>query len=376
MNPINSTPEVFYGSHMLPGCAEYRPPGQEPFRVFLNEETIKEMDSSFKGKPLYVGHAEGKEVLSEADGWVVESFYLPEDGKHWCKFLAVTDRAKDAIRQGRRLSNAYTPKAFGPKGLWNGIEYSKEITEAQYDHLALVPDPRYDESIVLTPEKFKKYCEEKRMELAKVANSIDEKQEVEEGDNTMAFWKKTKVENSLELESTMVDLPKSKTQVDLKTLINEADDYRLEMKLPKMANEEHHVQVGKGDSAKQMTVGELRDCYNSMMDEKSKMEEEKKKNDAESEERDAAEEEKKAAMKKDGKEKAMNAEEDEEKKKKEEEEKKKNKSSEEDTAKKMNELKLFNELKNAHLTPIHEERTPDIGMDRVNRGKTRYGSSH
>jgi len=388
-NSISSQSEVLYGLHAVPGCAEYRPPGAEPYRVFLSEKTIKSMDSSFSGKPLYVGHVDDVN-LNEADGWVIESFFLPCDGKTWCKFMAVSDRAKEAIRNGRKLSNAYIPKSFGGAGTWNGIDYQKEILSAEYEHLALVPDPRYAESVILTPAQFKDYVSKKELELSKVANSANEIPE-DKGEN-MAFWKKTKVENSIDLESTMVDLPKSKTQADLKTIINEVDDYRLEMKLPKMANDEDEVEVGEGEAKKKMKVGEMKNAYCQMMsdkmeaekkndaasEEKMSPEEEKKKEmkanaDAEKEERMAPELEKQAEMKGgdgvSGKDKAKNAE-DAQKLEKEEAEKSKLKNEKEEKAR-----KLFNELNNAHLVPLNEEKTPDLSFDRMARGLNRYGSN-
>jgi hypothetical protein len=358
----NSFPELFIGMHMIPGAAQYDPPGADSYKVFLNEKTVKEMDASFRGKPVYVGHIDEVNVrdIEKADGYVVESFYEPCDGRHYVRFLVVSDKAKDAIKQGWQLSNAYIPKTFGPPGMWNGIPYEKEITAGEYEHLAIVPDPRYAESKIFTPEKFAEYVKNKELELARVANSLNE------GEPQMAFWKKQKLENALEFESTMVDLPKSKTQVDLKTLVNEMDDYRLKMDLPKMANDDDMVDFGEG---KKMNVKELKDCYNSMMAEKMEMEkkknedeeEEKKKNDAESEERDAVSEEKKKEMKGnegiEAKDKAKNADEDDKE------------------AKKMNAQKLFNELNNAHLIPFKEERQPDLSYERVARGKARYGSN-
>lgn len=386
LNAVSTTPEIFYGLHFVPGVAEYRPPGADPYRVFLSEKTIKDMDPTFRGKPVYVRHAEGEEDLNESDGWVVESFFNPCDGKTWAKFIAVSDAAKERIRQGWKLSNAYTPTNEAGGGLWNGVEYLKEFKGATYDHLALVPYPRYAESVILTPEQFKEYCDKKNMELARVANSIDAKGE------TMNFWKKEKVSNALDIENTMVDLPRSKSQSDLKTVINEADEYRLNMKLPQMANEEHHVEIGEGENKKKMTVGEMKNAFHKMC---SEMEDMKKKNDAEAEERHASELEEHEAMHggegESAKDKAKNEDEmhaDMKEKKmmdkkkagvenEEADEKKKEIHADvknEDEMKKKE--KLFNELKHAHLTPFKDTAPePDLGSNRVARGKVRYGSN-
>lgn len=359
---MNHPPEIYYGLHMVPGVAEYRDAGKDSYRIYIDENTCKSMDPGFSAKPVYVDHVD-KVDLDKADGWVIESFYNQVDGKHWAKFVAVSDKAKEAIRMGYKLSNAYIPKDFGGGGLNHGVEYQKEITNAEYEHLAIVQVPRYEESVILTAEQFKQYCEKKEMDLAKVANSVEN----EQGENTVNFFKKTKVENSLELEKTIVELPKSKVEVSVSALINEMDEYRLKMKEPNVAEDGFVVNMGDD---KQMSVKELKDCYNEFMgmkkmnEEKMAMEEEEKKKNETS-----AEEEKKAPMEEKKKEmKGKDGSEDEKDKAKNEEE-------EMMKMKKANELKFYNELANADKSPIREERTPDLSGDRIARGKSRYGSN-
>lgn len=267
----NAKGTVYYGLHFYSGVAQYSEAGKDPFRVFLNEDTLRSMDASFSGRPVFVMHVEGVEqdldiLRGEADGWVVESFYNAHDGKHWCKFIVCSERGEKAVAQGMKLSNCYLPTKFGKGGLWNGVPYTKEIEGGEYEHLAIVPNPRYEESIILTPEEFKAYNESKKTELAKIANQGEPMK--------FKFFKRAKVENSIDLEETMVELPKSKREVSISTLINEMDDH--EEKKPKageaqMANEEHHVELGEG---KKMSVKELKDCYNALVAEHSKVKDE------------------------------------------------------------------------------------------------------
>src|SRR4051812_29447530 len=96
-------PQVFYGLHMVPGVAEYNDPEREPYRILIGETTIKNMDPTFQGKPVYVDHVEEvnlENLQQEADGYVLESFYNKLDGKHWVKFIVVSDRGKEAIQKG------------------------------------------------------------------------------------------------------------------------------------------------------------------------------------------------------------------------------------------------------------------------------------
>lgn len=170
--------KIYYGIHFYPGLAQYQDEGSDdPYRVYLNEDTLRKMDPTFAGKPVFVQHVDEVDPVldnlrGEADGWVVESFFNESDGKHWVKFIVVSDEGERAIRRGMRLSNAYIPKAFKEGGgLWNGIPYEKEITDGEYEHLAIVDDPRYEESVIKTPEEFKQYNLEQKEELKKLSNS-------------------------------------------------------------------------------------------------------------------------------------------------------------------------------------------------------------
>ena len=149
---------IWYGIHFYPGVAEYAEPNEKPFRVFLNEDTLRSMDASFAGRPVFVMHVDGVEddldvLRGEADGWVIESFYNAADGKHWCKFIVCSDRGEQAIQRGMKLSNCYLPRQYGQGGLWNGVSYDKEVKGGEYEHLAIVPNPRYEESVILSPRK-------------------------------------------------------------------------------------------------------------------------------------------------------------------------------------------------------------------------------
>lgn len=238
----NSKGTVYYGMHFYPGVAEYREPNKQPFRVFLNEDTIRSMDPTFAGRPVYVMHVDGvpdtvDEIRGDADGWVVESFYNEADGKHWAKFLVVSEKGELAIKRGMKLSNAYQPKGTKSGGLWNGVSYEKEITGGEYEHLAIVPNPRYEESVILTPDQFKVYNAEKLDELKRLKN--------EKGDEQVKFkiFKRAAIENSINLEEAIIELPKSKREMSVTQLVTTVENAWEEMQKPEhMANMEHMLE--------------------------------------------------------------------------------------------------------------------------------------
>lgn len=358
----NAQGKIYYGLHFYPGVAEYAEAGKDPFRVFLNEDTLRSMDASFAGRPVFVLHVDGVEpdidvLRGEADGWVIESFYNANDGKHWCKFIVCSERGEQAVSQGMKLSNCYLPKKYGKGGLWNGIPYNKQVDEGEYEHLAIVPNPRYEESIILTPEEFKAYNEDKKLELSKIANQGEPMK--------FKFFKRAKVENSLDLEETMVELPKTKREVSLSALINEMDEH--ESKKPKdgeaqMANDDHHVELGEG---KKMSVKELKDCYNALVAEHSKVK------DDDGEEENALEKDDKDAGNDDEMGDDAGGEEEKSKAKAVKKE-----GDEVEEAKKKNALEKAKRLANANKRQFEEVDGPSSfdPFEKLNRGKTRYGS--
>jgi hypothetical protein len=378
---------------MVEGVAEYKEPSinnGNPYRIFVGESTIKNMDATFSGRPVYVRHVDDVNLDNlqvEADGYVVESFFNKLDGKHWAKFIVVSDKGHEAIRSGWKLSNAYIPKRFDGGGLWHGVEYAKEVVEGEYEHLALVPNPRYEESIILTPDEFKTYNNEKELELKKLSNSITK------GAKSMFnFFKKTKVENGADFESMSVILPESKIEKTISQIINESDMAEMKEKEEKpMANMDHHVMV-KG---KAMKLCDAMKHYEQMLEapaaeekkspehekKESPAEEKKEHNDESIKEMETGNSEGEIHVDIDshkGKDKEeMNDMSDEEAKKKalqlaEHEEKE---IEEEDEMMKKKKNAHFEALRNAEFEAHKLSNAIELSSDRVARGKSRYGSN-
>lgn len=380
MKLVNNQGTVWYGIHFYPGVAQYQDaPDQEPYRVFLNENTLRAMDPTFAGRPIFVEHVDEvdpnlDQLRKEADGWVVESFYNTSDGKHWVKFMTVSERAERAIKSGMKLSNAYVLKNSINGGLWNGVPYEKEITDAEYEHLAIVKNPRYEESVIMTPEEFKKYNERNVVELKKIANS--------KGETKMKFtwFKKSKVENAMDADLSVI-LPKSLKEMTIAQLITNADDKEMD-KNSGLADMTHKVKMYDGSYC---NVGELLEKHKAMCDELESMKKMKDEKESEHDVKESEESvdsesvpEKKNDDEDDMEQNADDTEEDKEAKKKalqlaEHEEKE----IVEAKNKKKNEARIKAErLKNAHLKPLQnqEEEVLELSYDMVARGKARYGS--
>lgn len=252
----NSKGQIFYGMHFYPGVAQYDT-DEGSFRVFVNEATIRKLNPTFAGRPVFVEHVDEvdndvNQLRNEADGWVVESFFNEADGKTWVKFLICSDRGLAAIRRGYRLSNAYIPLLIDTEATWNGVDYQKTVTGGEFEHLAIVKNPRYEESVIMTPDEFKAYNSKLKTELIKLANSKTKK-----GENTMALklFKRAKLENTIDIESTVVELPKSKKEISIAQLVNDHDAI---LNMNGYANGDHMVKVNDKD---EMSVNDLVKAY-------------------------------------------------------------------------------------------------------------------
>lgn len=363
-------PRVFFGLHMSEGVAQYHPEGEKPLMIFLNNETIKHMDQTFQGRPVYVHHVEEVDVadIGKADakgklreaGYVIRSFYNKADGKHWAEFLVVSDEGQEAIRKGWKLSNAYHPKDMVGSGMWHGVPYQKEVKKGEYEHLAIVPNPRYAESIILTPEEFKAYNSNLETALLKIANSKEEKKV-----KKLSFWKKQAVQNEADLEGVCVTL-KNGTELSIEKLVETVYTNGYTCNGDEMVNM-GDSQLSVNDLlAKHMKLNEEHDALK-----KKYPEDDKKENKEEKVEEKVAE---KKENEEGGEESDDKKENKDEKVDEKADDKKENKDEKEVKAddKKENH---FETMKNAHVTAMKPKaEVIETSQDRVARGKARYGS--
>lgn len=263
INNANSLPKRYFGLHMVPGVAYY---AEHEAMVYVSPQVAEAMNQTLMMKPIFVLHVDDydvKDLEREADGYVIRSFFNEADGAHWCEFIAITDAAQQAIEQGWVLSNSYLIKEEGASGSWHDVPFDIEVIRGEYDHIAVVNNPRYKESVVMTPEQFKEYCEKKRAERLKIANS--------KGDSMskFTFFKRQKIEkldNSGDIESLIVTLPKSKLEKTITQLVNESDEAEMKKGEKKYVSESDMVKVGEAE----MTVKELLTKFQSMSDEEAK----------------------------------------------------------------------------------------------------------
>lgn len=183
-----SMPQVFYAKHMKAGVANY-PENKEV--IYISNDTIADMAKSFEGKPVYVHHQEVDldNLKDQMDGVVSESFWNKYDGEWWLKFVAISDDAKQAIANGWGVSNCYDHLVRGNGGTCINVKYDSEIIGGQFQHLAIVPNPRYEDAKIYTEEEYNNYIEQKKQKLDKITNS--------KGENNMKILNEADVKDLL-----------------------------------------------------------------------------------------------------------------------------------------------------------------------------------
>ncbi len=204
-------PKFYYARHMVGGLCGYENEGRG--RILIDAETMRKMSPSMNGKPIYNGAHDSngyierlENIKEKACGYVVDTFVNPSDGWLWSKMLIIDDAAHENILSGDfSVSNAYVPTQTGDGGMHNAIPYSSQVLDGFFTHIAIVPNPRYEQAKIYTPDEFNSYQEGKRQQQRELANSNNEEQKGSSKVNLKFF--KTKQEEVSQVDAdTSVEL--------------------------------------------------------------------------------------------------------------------------------------------------------------------------
>ena len=349
-------PNFYYAKHMQPGTCRY-----DKEMILVDTDAMQKMIGTGPGIPVYIHHQVAvplDEVKEKAAGYVTESFYNELDGWAWFKVMAIDDEIRLAVSNKWSVSNAYRPVAWGEGGTKNNVPYDREITNAEFTHLAIVPNPRYEDACIMSPEEFRAYQEIKKAKLAELQNSNPS---LLERKNTMFNFLRKENKTVSANEATHVEVDGKEMTIDefqnaVKKNAGKKNEGDAEKNLQKddkkdfkdLENENVDVQ------GTTMTVKDLVNKYTALTNEKKNAEDEKAKKEKE---------DKEAEEKKNAEEKAKKDQDDENIKKAIEEEK-------------TNGKKFFDELVNANTNANPAAVTTiDTGINMTERGQQRYGSA-
>jgi len=162
--------KTYTAQFWTPGLVSYCDSGAGV--ALLRKETMDAMLPSFVGKPVTIEHVEGSpeeiENAGKAVGKVTKAYWNPDTGWYNCDFTVENDEAKTKVESGWSVSCAFdVSEQTGPGGEYNAIPYQEEITSGTFTHLALVENPRYEDSKIFKNHKMRLNAKGVKMQNAK-----------------------------------------------------------------------------------------------------------------------------------------------------------------------------------------------------------------
>jgi len=123
--------------------------------IYLSQECLNKAIQTIKGRPVVIKHQKvtPQNMQDHAVGYVSACGFSELDASFYCDFIIFDDEGKEVIAKDYSVSCAYIPKAFGKGGTWHNTPYDREVTELEFTHLALVPDPRYEDAKIYENSK-------------------------------------------------------------------------------------------------------------------------------------------------------------------------------------------------------------------------------
>lgn len=125
----------------------------------LSKEALDRFVYSLVGCPVIIKHQRvSNENVDDIRVGVVSSVnYNTEDGWYWCDGIIWDAEAIKLIEQGWSVSCCYTmTESTHQSGEWHNMSYDDELINGLFEHLAIVPNPRYEEATILLNSKKEK----------------------------------------------------------------------------------------------------------------------------------------------------------------------------------------------------------------------------
>lgn len=135
-----------------PGVVKF---GDKNLMIYISQKTIDRYSHRLKGKPITVGHIAGITENNAQQHSVGDVAVCDKPGD--CIVTIKDEEADKRISNGERFSCCWIPIKWGPGGTWHNIPYDKELLEMDFTHLAIVPDPRYENVEVFMNSKDKEF---------------------------------------------------------------------------------------------------------------------------------------------------------------------------------------------------------------------------
>lgn len=140
-------PKIYTKKFLEQGLVDYS--DSDYGTLLLSKETIDALIPSFLGKPVIIKHFEvtPDNFLDYSVGNITNIYFNPTDGWYYVDFCITHDEGHKKLDEGWGVSCFYSANKKFIEGKYHNIPYHGEIVGGAGEHLALVPNPRYEECL-------------------------------------------------------------------------------------------------------------------------------------------------------------------------------------------------------------------------------------
>lgn len=129
---------------MRKGLCSYDAPVKET--ILLSQDALERLSKTAHGIPVVIEHTDvnNENVDQVVVGRVADMHYDADTDLWMAHFVLDSQEAVDLLQNGWGVSTAYAIKSVSSGGTLNNVPYDREVTDAEYKHLAIVAKPRYE----------------------------------------------------------------------------------------------------------------------------------------------------------------------------------------------------------------------------------------
>lgn len=145
----------FISKFIEPGLVSYDDAGI----LNVTKSALDKFCSTMVGCPVIIKHQEITDENADElrKGVVSNVWYDPESGWYCCEGVIWDKEAIKLVEQGWTVSCTYNmTESTGEAGEWHNMSYDDELLNGVFEHLAIVPNPRYEEATILLNSKSEK----------------------------------------------------------------------------------------------------------------------------------------------------------------------------------------------------------------------------
>jgi len=145
-------PKLYQSKLIQPGIVNYD--DIKLGNLYVDKDALDKIVPTFVLKPM-VRRDDHKSGMTPADwervavGICTRVWWNSDDGWFWCEFAIWDDKANAEAADGFSVSCSYEPIDTGESGTHNSVPYKVRVFSGVGKHIAIVPNPRYDEAKII-----------------------------------------------------------------------------------------------------------------------------------------------------------------------------------------------------------------------------------